>query len=72
MIAMVTTVFAIQSAVSLRSRGGQRASSSPSSPARCPAPAGRCSGSLIPVVGSAVLLLVGGGLLGAGYGSMRR
>jgi ABC-2 type transport system permease protein len=68
MIAMVTTVFAIQTALSLR---GDEASGIIE-----PQLAGAVSRTgwalkrlLIPAVGSAVLLLAGGALMGLGYGS---
>ena len=69
MIAMITTAFAIQSAVSLRSEEASGIIE--------PQLAGALSRTrwathrlLIPVVGSAVLLLVGGAGMGAGYGSI--
>ena len=69
MIAMITTVFAIQSAISLRADEASGIIE--------PQLAGAMSRTrwatrrlLIPVVGSAVLLLVGGAGMGAGYGSI--
>jgi len=69
MIAMVTTVFALQSAVSLRADEASGIVE--------PQLAGALSRSrwalqrlLIPAVGTAVLLLVGGAGMGAGYGSL--
>ena len=69
MIAMVTTVFALQSAVSLRADEASGIVE--------PQLAGALSRSrwalqrlLIPAVGTAVLLLVGGAGMGAGYGSV--
>lgn len=68
MLALIITVFAIQSAVSLRSEEASGIVE--------PQLAGALSRArwalrrlLIPTVGSAVLLLVAGGLMGAGYGS---
>jgi ABC-2 type transport system permease protein len=68
MIAMITTVFAVQSAVTLRS--------DEASGILEPQLAGSLSRTrwatqrhLIPAVGSALLLLLGGGLMGAGYGA---
>ena len=69
MIAMITTAFAIQSAVSLR---GDEASGIiepqlAGALSRTRWAAGRL---LIPVVGSALLLAIGGGGMGAAYGSI--
>jgi ABC-2 type transport system permease protein len=69
MIAMVTTVFALQSATTLRADEASRIIE--------PQLAGALSRTrwaiqrlLIPAVGTAVLLLVGGACMGAGYGSL--
>ncbi len=69
MIALITTVFALQSAISLRTDEANGIIE--------PQLAGAMSRTrwasrrlLIPVVGSAVLLLVGGAGMGAGYGSI--
>jgi ABC-2 type transport system permease protein len=69
LMALVTTVFAIQSAVSLRADEASGIIE--------PQLAGAVSRTrwatrrlLIPVIGSALLLLVGGGVMGAGYGSI--
>jgi ABC-2 type transport system permease protein len=69
MIAMVSTVFALQSTVSLRADEASGIIE--------PQLAGAVSRTrwvlerlAIPAVGSAVLLLVGGGLMGAGYGAV--
>lgn len=69
MIALVTTVFALQSAVSLRADEASGLIE--------PQLAGALSRTrwagqrlALPVAGSAVLLLLGGGLMGAGYGSL--
>jgi len=69
MIAMLTTVFALQSAISLRADEATGMAE--------PQLAGALSRTrwalqrlLIPAVGTAVLLLVGGALMGAGYGSL--
>ncbi|MBU5421080.1 ABC transporter permease [Cellulomonas hominis] len=69
MIALVTTVFALQSAVSLRADEASGLIE--------PQLAGALSRTrwagqrlVLPAAGSAVLLLLGGGLMGAGYGSL--
>jgi len=68
MLALITTVFAIQPTVSLRSdeaSGIVEPQSAGSMSRGCWVP----QRLLIPAVGSAVLLLLGGGILGATYGS---
>jgi ABC-2 type transport system permease protein len=69
LIAMITTAFAIQSAVSLRSdeATGIIEPQLAGAMSRTRWATGRL---VIPVVGSAVLLLVGGAGMGAGYGSI--
>jgi ABC-2 type transport system permease protein len=69
LIAMITTVFAIQSAVSLRSdeASGMIEPQLAGSMSRTRWATQRL---LIPAVGSALLLLVGGAAMGAGYGSI--
>jgi ABC-2 type transport system permease protein len=69
MIAMVTTVFAVQSAVSLRA---DEASGivEPQLAGALSRPRWATQRLLIPAVGSALLLLAGGAVMGAGYGSI--
>jgi ABC-2 type transport system permease protein len=69
MIAMITTVFAVQSTLTLRSDEASGIIE--------PQLAGSVSRTrwaihrlVIPAVGSAILLLLGGGLMGAGYGAI--
>ena len=61
MIAMITTVFAIQTTAVAARRRGERHHRAAAGRCACRAPAGRLQRLLIPAVGSAVLLLGGGG-----------
>ena len=69
MLALLTTVFAIQSTVSLRTDEATGIIE-PQLAGAVSRTRWVCERLLIPVIGSAVLLLIGGGLMGLGYGSI--